>query len=1523
MKLYICDQNKMTMYNLPVKSSDDFVVYYNTLDSKSNALITLNLNNNSWFLKNDENVSCLNCQDEKVKLELYRCYRLKIINSKNLITIFVVPLNDTLYKLSICGLDKITIGQSKTNIISFNNPFLAEEQAEIRLMDGNWMCLGLEDKMFPMYVNKERKKKVKLKIGDIINVFNLKIVWMENFIFINNPLNQVIVSRLKLIEDNNKKDKLIDTTEEEKNVELYSADDYFYHVPRLRGKIKEETFVIDPPPVSEQRESLPFILTIGSSVVMMSSTFMMGYNVIYNATSGTNIARLIPQIVMMLAMLFGSLMIPLISKRYQKRKSIQREKLRISKYSKYLEDKEKELELIIKRNSKILKDSYLSYEECENVIRLKNNDLWCREITDDDFLVLRLGLGRIKSTLQIDAPKEHFTLDEDQLLQKVYEIEKKNRYLENVPITVNIKDNPVISILFNCSDVEKYMDGLFLQLIALHSPNELNIVIFTDGEQINNWNFFKNLPHCWSDDKKIRYFASNIDNAKNVSNSLSEILKDRKEKLDDDNNKDLELTPYYLIITDNYKKYQNIPIIQELIKNEENLGVSLVCMDSMMQNVPANSTYFIEINDENGNIVNRKEGLNSKVEFICEPAIDLNMDYLVQRLANIPIRSKEADSTLPNVLPFLDMFNVSKIEQLNILNRWSKNNPVISLDTPVGVHADGELFMLNLHEKAHGPHGLVAGMTGSGKSEFIITYILSMAINFHPYEVQFVLIDYKGGGLAGAFENRETNVSLPHLAGTITNLDVSEMNRTLVSIQSELKRRQRIFNEVRDKLNESTIDIYKYQKLYREGVISEPMSHLFIISDEFAELKQQQPEFMQQLISTSRIGRSLGVHLILATQKPSGVVNDQIWSNSKFKVCLKVQNRSDSQEMLKKPDAASIKETGRFYLQVGYDDYFEMGQSAWSGAKYYPSDRIITKMDYSINFIDETGYVIKKSNSEKNLNQQKASGEQLTNLVRYICELGKRENIVSTKLWLDAIPPIVNINLLKQKYNYKPQPYLIAPTIGEYDEPENQRQGIVNLDLTNVGNTAIFGIVGSGKEDLVKTIIWSSIVEHTPQEVNIYILDYGSGSLKIFKDMPHVGDIVTQDELSKTQDFFQMINDEMENRKDLLSDYAGSYTEYLTSSGNKLPLIEVIINSYESFCESNMRLQEQVQYIYRESPRYGIIFVLTSVGINGIRGRMLQNFNNKICLQLPNESDYRNVINTRKKVVAARFPGRGIIEYKDDVFEFQTASFSDKKNMNNMIKDVSKKLYVAYNGYKAHPIPTIPNIVIYSKIYSNIKSFDNLPLGYDMYSKKILYYNLLEKRIFSILTSDMTDERMSFIMSVIKEFTLFSSVKITVVDLVQAVDENINKVELVNKDFDDFVVKMNNDIINNFQYNILNIYIFLGIGDLKNNLSEDGFKLFEHIMGLGDKLKKTNFVFADTYFSYKSISVEPWYIEISKSIQGIWLGENIVSQKALYIKSLDSNDRNLSMPYLGYFVKDGKYNVIKHMVDYVEENDEK
>ena len=242
---------------------------------------------------------------------------------------------------------------------------------------------------------------------------------------------------------------------------------------------------------------------------------------------------------------------------------------------------------------------------------------------------------------------------------------------------------------------------------------------------------------------------------------------------------------------------------------------------------------------------------------------------------------------MPESISFLEMANVGKVEQLNVLNRWNTNDSTSNLKAEVGVGADGSLMYLDLHEKAHGPHGLIAGMTGSGKSEFIITWILSLCMNYSPDDVAFILIDYKGGSLSGAFQ--QSKFKLPHLVGTITNIDPNGLQRSLASIHSEVKRRQKIFNEARDKLEESTMDIYKYQRLYKEGKLKEPVSHLFIICDEFAELKAQQPDFMDNLISVARIGRSLGVHLILATQKPSGVVNDQIWSNTKFRVCLKVQ----------------------------------------------------------------------------------------------------------------------------------------------------------------------------------------------------------------------------------------------------------------------------------------------------------------------------------------------------------------------------------------------------------------------------------------------------------------------------------------------------------------------------------------------------------------------------------------------------------------------------------------------------------
>ena len=208
---------------------------------------------------------------------------------------------------------------------------------------------------------------------------------------------------------------------------------------------------------------------------------------------------------------------------------------------------------------------------------------------------------------------------------------------------------------------------------------------------------------------------------------------------------------------------------------------------------------------------------------------------------------------------------------------------------------------------------------------------------------------------------------------------------------------------------------------------------------------------MNQLISTARIGRSLGVHLILATQKPSGVVNDQIWSNSKFKVCLKVQSKSDSMEMLKRPEAASIKETGRFYLQVGYDEYFDIGQSAWSGERYTPVERIVKKIDDSIVFVNDSGETVKRINDAPKQEKSKVdNGDQLTNIVRYLQKIATDDGRSIKKLWLPSLAKNIYYNNLLAKYKIVLEEKGLQTIIGEYDAPSRQEQGPLIIDLLKI-----------------------------------------------------------------------------------------------------------------------------------------------------------------------------------------------------------------------------------------------------------------------------------------------------------------------------------------------------------------------------------------------------------------------------------------------------------------------------------------
>ncbi len=1531
MRIYLIDDKKIDIHVLPSKLDSSFLMHYSSLDDDSDNIITIEAEDNKWVIKSNGNINVIMNQKivEEAPLVHYSFYYLKITGQNKYLLLYVAPLNESeLYTLDCSDLNSFTVGKGQTSNIMYNNSLIDDIQCEFIKSENGWNLVskGTKSKIF---VNNEAITNTLLKIGDVVFISGFKIIWMNSFIVINNPNKSVKVSGMKpyIINDRSNNYAYEEVSDEESSIELYNEDDYFFHTPRIREKIESVEIKIDAPPNKEYKDDIPFIFSIGTMITMIASSFVNSYTVITGLLDGTTtLSKSMPRIIMIVAMLIGSIIIPRLMNRYNRKKKEKREELRQEKYTAYLKEKRTKIEDELKKQTQILFANNLSSYECANLILKNDSRLWCRQIEDNDFLDIRLGIGNKPAELVVEAPQEQFTLDEDNLFQEVYKIVDETKILKDVPITFSLLEKTNISFVFNSESRDKYINNIVTQLITYHSANDLKIVILTNKKHEKFWEYTKFLPHCWSDNKSIRFFATNQEELQVLSSYIEEEYKNRKEKIksgDKDGESNIDknsgfknFSPYYLIFCDNYKTIKKESMVDMLLKSDINVGFTFITIANSTRNLPSSCDTFIQIGEKDGGVIGKEIDSQKLIKFRLDAMPDFNMAELSIKLLNKPILSKDEITGLPSVISFLEMYSVSKIEQLNILNRWKNSNPVLSLAAPIGVKTNGELFMLDLHEKYHGPHGLIAGSTGSGKSEFIITYILSMAVTYHPYEVQFVLIDYKGGGLTGAFENKETGVHIPHLAGTLTNLDTSEINRALVSIESELKRRQRIFNEVKDSLDESTIDIYKYQKLYREGLVKEPLAHLFIICDEFAELKSQRPEFMDQLITTARIGRSLGLHLILATQKPSGVVNDQIWSNSKFKICFKVQDRSDSMEMLKKPDAASLRDVGRFYLQVGYDDYYDIGQSAWGGAKYIPTNRIIKKTDNSINFVNNVGYAIKTINDHGKENRKKENdiklGDQLTNTVKYIYNLSINEELKERKLWFDIIPEKIFISDLIKKYNHRPIPYYINPVIGEYDKPAKQEQGMLNLDLTNNGNTLIYGKPGSGKEMLLSTIIWSCAIEHSPAEVSFYIIDCGAEVLKMFEKFPHVGEIATVDESEKIANIFNMVSDELKERKELFADYAGSYINYCENSGQKLPLIIVIINSYDIFIETYSKLADGVQSFYRDCIKYGIIFIVSTSTTNTVRSRIAQNFSNKISLQLPNDDDYRVVIpNAPRGLIPGKYYGRGIIDQNGEVFEFQTAFIYEQKELNNVIKQANEVLNTRYQE-KAKKIITVPAEVTLDLVINEMKDLDGVPIGYDMATKEIYKYNFIQNNINMVL-SNTIDDKMPFIYGLAKEIKNIANLMI--VDFINSFNISIDGVPIFKDNFDKALVSINNQLRNDESNSKKNVYILVGLGKYIEKLPQELRPVVNNIFNNVSNFKSNIFIFVDEYNSYKKVQLEPWYSTQVNTSSGIWLGEGIGSQIAIETIDITPEIRKQNFTYMGYAVNRGKLTTIKCLFD--------
>ncbi len=1112
----------------------------------------------------------------------------------------------------------IFIGRESACDIQYCNRFISREHAVLRYV-GEKLMITDKNSANGVYVNGRQVQTAELKLGDVVHMLGLCIVVGAGYIAMNKADQCKMMSH-----------RVVPLSNKPSLTYLYPTGtkiDFYDRKPRKKYKLDEKEIEIESPPAPIPKTKIPLALRLGSNALMGGRALFTG-----NYISA-----------------ISSLVLPTMTQGLTEKDRKEYEEKRVERYREYLRYVASEIESEIKFEEAFYRDVFPSLQDTLGFINARSR-LWERRKIDEDFLTVRLGTGTIPMVAEKKYAPRRFEMEPDFLEEEMYQLAEKPSLLHNVPITVSLRDNWVVGLMGRQTQAMQMVIKLITYIAITHAYDDVKMIVLAPESMKKDLAFTKTLKHFWDNEQTIRFVATNSSDVQVITKYFRDKQTQEEEARKPGSPKNDNKGPSYIVFALDKNLFEQSEVFKELLQDREYRGFSFV---PAFENVPKECTKLVDM--RKGNVLidlNNPDAIDIPLTL---DSVDFN--YLRKSMGNLSRINLHLDSSqtysLPSMITFLEMYGVGRVEHLNPFSRWERNNPVKSLAVPIGIGTDGKLFTLDLHEKHQGPHGLVAGMTGSGKSEFIITYILSLAVNFSPDEAAFVLIDYKGGGLADAFVDPKRGIHLPHVVATITNLDGAAIQRSLTSIESELKRRQEMFKKAKSETGEGTMDIYDYQRLYRNKRVSEPMPHLFIISDEFAELKSQQPEFMDALISAARIGRSLGVHLILATQKPSGVVNDQIWSNTKFRACLKVQGRSDSMDMLKRPEAAELKQTGRFYLQVGYNEFFALGQSAWCGAGYVPQDQIVKEKEGVVEFLDTAGQVVLKAKEKKP--QAKADSKQIVAIVKYLSDLAKRENIIPKSLMCEPLPAKLEYSELAKEAEEQPQQGVSA-LIGRIDDPEHQKQYPLFLDLNNFHHMALCGLAGSGKSTFFKTMLYSLVMNYQPEDVNFYILDLSGGSLNAFKNVPHCGAYLTKENESDFDRMLALIQDVVEDRKKLFAEAeVYSFDDYVKV--HKLPVVLVILDGWTNILDFAKGQQYSlfISKNMRDAANYGVRFMFSVNHMNEFSAKVSQELDYTIALQANDKFDYNEILHLRNAFVPPERPGRGLCAIDGKAMEYHVA----------------------------------------------------------------------------------------------------------------------------------------------------------------------------------------------------------------------------------------------------------------------------
>jgi S-DNA-T family DNA segregation ATPase FtsK/SpoIIIE len=863
--------------------------------------------------------------------------------------------------------------------------------------------------------------------------------------------------------------------------------------------------------------------------------------------------------------------------------------------------------------------------------------LWCRRPDQRGFAEVRLGVGTLPTRSELELPRRADMAPD--LWAQLVALRDRHAMVPAVPVVATLAECGSLGVAGPRRAVLDSARAIVAALASLHSPAEIVVAGLCSSAGAREWDWLKWLPHVGSDHSPLPgdHLVASPGGAARILAALDDLLDAREEA--SSGSTDGPSLPVVVVLVDDPAVERSRLV--DLAERGRHHSVHFLWLAPSVAALPAACRTYVDIDPARPDLATAGYvvGGTAVVDVALERLDQPGALALARRLAPVVDAGAlvDDDSDLPRSVSLVTLAGTDLLQApTSVIDRWRTSSSIPAefagvrrkkdhnLRAFVGASA-GQSFVLDLRE--HGPHALVGGTTGSGKSEFLQSWVLGLALEHSPARVTFLFVDYKGGA---AFSEC---VNLPHSVGLVTDLSPHLVRRALTSLNAELRHREHILQAKKAK------DLLE---LERRGDAEAPPS-LVIVVDEFAALVKEVPEFVDGVVNVAQRGRSLGLHLVLATQRPAGVIKDNLRANTNLRIALRMADEDDS------TDVVGSKLAGGFDPSIPGRGVAKMGpgrltpfQSGYAGGwtSDTPPPPIIS--------VEELTFGVGGAWEAPDAGEQPAPSGP-TDLERLVAQVRAAHDQLSLpdprRPWLDTLAESYDLARSPQSRTDAELIFAIA------DDPEDQRQVPVAFHPDRDGNMVVYGTGGSGKSGFLRTLAVVAGLGLRGGPCHVYGLDFGARGLQMLEPLPHVGSIINGDDSERVQRLLRQLRETIDERATRYAAVnASSIVDYRAAAdAPDEPRVLVLVDGMGAFRQAYEatavgRWFDLFQQIAADGRQVGVHVVVSADRPSAIPTALASVIQKRLVLRLASTDDYLSMGVPSDVLESTSSPGRGIYD---------------------------------------------------------------------------------------------------------------------------------------------------------------------------------------------------------------------------------------------------------------------------------------